>query len=122
MEIKVRGRLGNDPELKTVGADNLELVTFSLAHTPRSKQNGQWVDGETTWYRVAKFGKGAEAIAQIVKKGDEVLVIGTLKMNNYTDKNGVTKLQMEITASEIGVVPRINKAKPQATEGWENSW
>lgn len=122
MEIKVRGRLGNDPELKTVGADNLQLVTFSLAHTPRSKQNGQWVDGETAWYRVAKFGKGAEAIAEQVKKGDEVLVIGTLKMNNYTDKNGVTKLQMEITASEIGVVPRIKTNKQQATEGWENPW
>ena len=122
MEIRVRGRLGNDPELKTVGADNLQLVTFSLAHTPRSKQNGQWVDGETAWYRVAKFGKGAEAIAEQVKKGDEVLVIGTLKMNNYTDKNGVTKLQMEISASEIGIVPRIRKDKPQATEGWENPW
>lgn len=122
MEIRVRGRLGNDPELKTVGADNLELVTFSLAHTPRSKQNGQWVDGETNWYRVAKFGRGAEAIANTVKKGDEVIVIGTLKMNNYTDKNGVTKLQMEITASELGVVPRAEKNKQTNTGGWEQPW
>ena len=121
MEIKVRGRLGNDPELKTVGADNIPAVVFSLAHTPRSKKNGQWVDGETNWYRVVRFGVSAEAIAQTVKKGDEVIVIGTLKMNNYTDKNGVAKTQMEITASELGVVPRIAKAKT-STEGWEQPW
>ena len=123
MEIRVRGRLGNDPELKKVGADNLELVTFSLAHTPRSKQNGQWVDGETNWYRVVKFGKGAEAIAQTVKKGDEVIVIGTMKLNNYTDKNGVTKTQMEISASELGIVPKIAKSNTQSNNGgWEQPW
>lgn len=109
MEIRVRGRLGKDPELKTVGADNLQMVSFSLAHTPRSKKNGEWVDGDTTWYRVVRFGTGAEAIAQSITKGDEVLVIGTLKMNNYTDKNGEAKSQLEITASEVGIVPKAAK-------------
>lgn len=122
MEIRVRGRLGNDPELKTVGADNLELVSFSLAHTPRSKKNGEWVDGETNWYRVIKFGKGAETYAQTLRKGDEVIVIGTLKMNNYTDKNGVEKSQMEITVSELGVVPKIAKNKTQVNDGGLEPW
>lgn len=119
MEVKVRGRLGNDPELKSVGADNLQLVSFSLAYTPRSKKNGEWVDGETNWYRVIKFGQGAEAIAQTIKKGDEVIVIGSMKMNSYTDKNGVTKNQMEITASELGVVPKIAKNKTTNNGGLE---
>lgn len=121
MEIRVRGRLGNDPELKTVGADNLQLATFSLAHTPRAKKNGEWQDGETTWYRVTRFGLGAEAIAQQVHKGDEVLVIGTLKMNTYTDKNGVEKTQFEITASDIGVIPKIARKQTQPTNqgGWD---
>ena len=123
MEIRVRGRLGNDPELKTVGADNLELVTFSLAHTPRSKKNGEWVDGDTNWYRVIKFGKQAETLAQTLKKGDEVIVIGTLKLNNYTDKNGVEKSQMEITVSELGVVPKMAKNKTHNNDGgWEQPW
>lgn len=122
MEIRVRGRLGNDPELKTVGADNLSLASFSLAHTPRSKKNGEWVDGDTNWYRVVKFGAMAEALAQTVKKGDEVIVIGTLKLNNYTDKNGVEKSQMEITASEIGVVPKIARNKSHSNNGGQEPW
>jgi len=124
MEIRVRGRLGNDPELKVVGAESTPLVTFSLAHTPRSKKNGEWVDGETAWYRVAKFGLSAEPVAETLKKGDEVLVIGSLKMNTYTDKNGAEKTQLEITASEIGVIPKVTRNKPQTTkqEGWDNGW
>ncbi len=123
MEIRVRGRLGNDPELKTVTADNLPLVTFNLAYTPRSKQNGQWVDGETNWYRVAKFGKQAEVLAQTLKKGDEIIVIGTLKMSNYTDKNGVAKTQLDINASEVGIVPRLTKTMAQHDNaGWEQPW
>jgi single-strand DNA-binding protein len=123
MEVRVRGRLGQDPELKTVTADNLPLVTFSLAYTPRSKKNGEWVDGETNWYRVVKFGRGAEAIADGIKKGDEVIVIGTMKMNNYTDKSGVAKSVMEINASEIGIIPRASKTTTQPkNEGWEQPW
>jgi len=121
MEIRVRGRLGNDPELKTV-ADNLQLASFSLAHTMRTKKNGEWVDGDTTWYRVVRFGTQAEAIAQNVRKGEEVIVIGTLKMNTYTDKNGIEKTQMEITASEIGVVPKVIKTKPQPNNGGQEPW
>lgn len=121
MEIKVRGRLGNDPELKTVGPDNTEIVTFSLAHTARHRKNGEWQDGETTWYRVARFGTSAQAILENLHKGDEVLVIGALKMNTYTDKAGATKTQMEITASDVAIVPKAKK-KETKTEGWDTGW
>lgn len=127
MEIRVRGRLGNDPESKTVGADNIPVAVFSLAHTPRSKKNGQWIDGDTQWFQVAYFGKRADALAKAAKKGDEVIVIGTLKMNKYTDRNGVEKSGMEITASEIGLVPKAEK--PQGPTGynpnqggWDTQW
>lgn len=123
MEIKVRGRLGNDPETKKVGADNLIVTVFSLAHTPRSKKNGEWVDGDTQWFQVAYFGKRAEALGKATKKGDEVIVIGTLKMNKYTDRNGVEKSGMEITASEIGLVPKVERAQQtQSQGGWDTTW
>lgn len=122
MEIKVRGRLGNDPELKTVGAEKISVTVFSLAHTPRSKKNGEWVDGDTQWFQVAHFGKRAEALAKAAKKGDEVIVIGTLKMTKYTDRNGVEKSGMEITANEIGLVPKVERQLAGTQGGWEQPW
>lgn len=122
MEIKVRGRLGNDPEVKTVGAENLPVVTFSLAHTPRSKKNGEWVDGDTQWFRVSMFGKRAQALGQTAKKGDEVLVLGTLKMNQYTDANGQARGGWEISATDIGLIPKIARTELPTKSAWDSGW
>ena len=116
MEIKVKGRVGNDPELKFVTQDQLPLVTFNLAYTPRSRKGNEWVDGETMWFRVAHFGKKAEAIVDAIKKGDEVLVIGAIRQNTYQGKDGSEKTSLEINATEIALVPRLQKTTQRPTQ------
>ena len=115
MEIRVKGRVGNDPEIKFVTQDQLPLVTFSIAYTPRNKKGGEWVDGETMWFKVAMFGKKAEAIADSIKKGDEVLVLGSVKQSTFQGRDGVEKTALEITASEVALVPRLQKESGRAT-------
>lgn len=126
MEIKVKGRAGTDPELKFVTQQQLPLVTFNLAHTPRTKKGNEWVEGETMWFRVAMFGSKAEAIVDAVKKGDEVLVIGALRQSTYQAKDGSNKSSLEINATEIAIVPRVQKtaARPAAAAepGWDQGW
>jgi single-strand DNA-binding protein len=115
MEIRVKGRVGNDPEIKFVTQDQLPLVTFSIAYTPRNKKGGEWVDGETMWFKVALFGKKAEAIADSIKKGDEVLVLGSVKQSTFQGRDGVEKTALEITASEVALVPRLQKDSGRGT-------
>ena len=115
MEIKVKGRVGSDPEIKFVTQDQLPLVTFSIAYTPRNKKGGEWVDGETMWFKVAMFGKKAEAIADSIKKGDEVLVLGSVKQTTFQGRDGSEKTALEITASEVALVPRLQKDSGRAT-------
>lgn len=117
MEIKVRGRLGNDPELKQSN-NGTNYCTFSLAHTPRKKINNEWVDGETQWYRVVMFDKKADQAATLTK-GDDVLVFGTVKLTSYTAKDGTEKHQLEITGAEI--YKAIKATKPQE-QAWEHGW
>lgn len=117
--IIVKGNVGNDPELKFVKTANgdLALTTFSLAHTTKSKKNGEWVDGETTWYRVTVWGEKGEALIDNLEKGDKVLVSGTLKQTSYEAKDGTTKSSLEINVEEIGLVfgrkPRRQKDEPR---------
>lgn len=126
MEIKVKGRAGTDPELKFVTQQQLALATFNLAYTPRTKKGNEWVEGETMWFKVAMFGSKAEAIADAVKKGDELLVVGALRQNTYQAKDGSTKTALEINANEIAIVPRLQKtaARPAAAPepGWDQGW
>lgn len=122
MEIRVKGRVGSDPEIKFVTSDQLPLATFSVAYTPRTRKGSEWVEGETMWFRVAHFGKKAEAIADSIKKGDEVLIIGTLKQSAYKGRDGVEKTALEITASEIAVVPQMQKSKPKVVKEDDFGW
>jgi single-strand DNA-binding protein len=126
MEIKVKGRVGSDPEIKFVTQEQLPLATFSLAYTPRNRKGSEWVDGETMWFKVAIFGKKAEAIADSIKKGDEVLVLGSVKQATFQGRDGSEKTALEITASEVALVPRLQKGAPrtQAAQGqaYEPGW
>ena len=112
MHISVKGNLGSDPDLK-FSKNNTAYCNFSLAYTPRKQINGEWQDGEVTWFRVIAFGTKAEAIADTFRKGDSVLVVGDLEQKTYTDKEGNEKTSMEIAAKEVGLVPRLGKPKTQ---------
>ena len=114
MNITVKGNVGSDPELK-FSKSNTAYVTFSVAYTPRTKDGDNWVDGETIWFRVVQFGVKAEATTDMIKKGDAVLVHGAMKQSTYKDKEGKEKTSLEITATDVGVVPRMVRGK-QSTE------
>lgn len=107
-QITIQGNLGNDPEIKFTNDE--AVTTFSLAHTPRSKKNGVWTDGETMWFRVSLWNFRAEAAVDSLKKGDRVLVIGKFNYAQYTDKEGNPKSSLEITAQEFALMPRVPKA------------
>ena len=112
MNINVKGNLGSDPDLK-FSKNNTAYCNFSLAYTPRKQVNGEWQDGETMWFKVVAFGAKAEAIADNFKKGDSVVVVGEMAQSTYTDKEGNEKTSMEITAREVGLVPKLGKPKAQ---------
>jgi len=112
MNINVKGNLGSDPDLK-FSKNNTAYCNFSLAYTPRKQVNGEWQDGETIWFKVVAFGTKAEAIADTFRKGDSVLVVGEMAQSTYTDKEGNEKVSMEITAKEVGLIPKLGKPKTQ---------
>ena len=119
-EITVTGNLGKDVELK-FSKTNVALAKFSIGHTPRVQQDGQWQDGETMWFRVTAFGSKAEAVADTLKQGDAVMVTGSLKQTTYTDKEGKERTSLEIAANEVAIVvknPARTQKKDEDTPPW----
>lgn len=103
-QITIEGNLGSDPELKAIKDETLS--TFSLAHTPRKKVNGQWEDGETLWFQVTLWNSKSDLAQDSLKKGDKVIVIGTLSQSNFVNKAGEAKSSLEINANSFSIVPR----------------
>lgn len=80
--IVVKGRLTRDPELKYVTTANGEkaVCNFSVA------ADNPFSEG-ATFFNCQAWGKTAEAINKFMKKGNMILVNGSMQASNY-EKEG----------------------------------
>ena len=83
--VVVIGRLVRDPELKYVGS-GAPVCNFAVATSRRwTRDDGQKVE-ETTFLDVTAWRRLGEICKQFLKKGREVLVMGSLRQSRWTDK------------------------------------
>jgi single-strand DNA-binding protein len=124
-QIEVIGNAGSDAELKFIKGAKGEfaVANFSLAESPREYKNGEWVTGETIWWKVSATGVTAEALADVSLKGVTLIVKGDLKQFEYTGRDGVTKQGFEIRAKTIGqVLNGKRKTAPATQSGGDDAW
>lgn len=100
-EVVFAGYVGNDAEVRTTQGGN-EGVNFRLCHTRKQKTG---VD-ESTWVNVQVYGPWA-ADAKLIRKGDNVLVKGTLRITSYKDKAGVEKTFVSIMAFNVAKLDKL---------------
>lgn len=108
-DISFQGNTTADPELKFVPSGQA-VLNFSVAENHRKNNNGEWVDDGTTFYRVAVWGPKAETLADHMRKGDRVLVVGRFRGGEFDGKNGPVKTY-EVTANYVGVVPKRDQGQ-----------
>ena len=118
---EIRGNLGADPELK-VTPNGKTVCNFSVGCTPRLEKDGQWVDGETTWVRVAIWDKEAEIAIDVLHKGTLVDIKGVVTNRKYTDKEGVEKTSLELSARKWAIVQTRKSVTVKESESspWGN--
>ena len=95
------GNVGNSPEIKYLQS-GVAVCSFSVA------VNEFWYDKGTnekrdkiTWYRVSCWQKMAETANQYVHKGMQIMIVGTVSVNAYTNNAGEAAASLELTAREI---------------------
>lgn len=89
--ITLTGRLTADPEIRTVGEQNLNVANFTLANNDSDKAEGEFYD-------VCCWDKLAEFAGNYLKKGNKIIVNGTFSNEKYTDKEGKPRVKFRITA------------------------
>ena len=107
------GKLAKDAEIKTSGTG----TTFAVLAIPYNYRDRD--EQKTDWYKVLVFGKGAEACNGMVK-GTQVLVMGTLKLEEYNGKHTLSMItsEVEIISPASGgssVPPKPIPARPKPT-------
>src|SRR2546421_1984623 len=91
------GNAGRAPEVRTT-ADGTTIASFSLAVSTWSREEAK---GGPIWLRIVAFGKRADTVEKMVKKGSLILVAGRLSLRDYTTKDGKEKTAIEIIAQTI---------------------
>ena len=97
-KITIVGRLGKDPEPIGSGA------RFTVATKDRVKNDkGEWEDRDTSWWTIKAWKTlGQQALATL-KKGQEVIIVGTIYQESWKDSNGNARTSYEVTAESIAI-------------------
>ena len=120
--ITVLGRVGSIPE--AIGSNGLR---FRLATNDRRKneETGKWEDRNTSWWTVKAWRTLAEQASSILKKGQEVIIMGTILETNWTDSAGQKRTSYEINADSIAVTMHSlskNNANVSSSVDSEDPW
>lgn len=114
-KIFVVGYLGRDPELRYT-PDGTPVCNFSVATTERRKDRNGEMQDVTTWFRVNVWRRQAEVASQYLKKGRQVYVEGRLSQSEYQDREGQTKVSLEINASDLHFIGSRGDESSEFTE------
>lgn len=99
-KVTILGNLGEDPSLRfgqNGGAVLNMRVAVNTSYVDKDKQRKERVD----WYSLVVFGKRAEGLSKILRKGSQVFAEGDLRTRSYDDKEGVKRTVTEIHPREI---------------------
>lgn len=95
-QFTIVGNVGRDPNMKYT-PNGAAVCDFSVAVTRRFGSGDQRQE-KTLWVRVTCWNKLAEVANQYVRKGTQLLVVGTIDLNVYTDKNNQPAGSIELRA------------------------
>lgn len=107
-KITAIGNLTSDADFQITSNGNARC-RIRIACNERKKVDGEWTDSEPTFIDVTMWRGQAEAAGEL-RKGEQVMVTGKLKVRNYEDKNGKKATAVEIECEDIAKVIKPLKA------------
>ena len=95
------GNVGRDPQLRYTQS-GIPVCDFSVAVTRRiGRRDDPDRTEKTTWFRVTCWRQQAEIASQYVRKGTQIMVVGTIEASAYTDRSGQPAASLDLTADNF---------------------
>jgi single-strand DNA-binding protein len=104
------GNLVDDPELRFTNT-GIAVTNLRVAVTQRVQQDGQWRDGETSFFKVNVWRGQAEHLTDSLAKGDRVMVVGRMRQRSWETPEGDKRSVTELEADEVGASLKWATAK-----------
>lgn len=109
-QLTIAGRIGKDAEIRST-RDGTQVCGFTVAVSGRKK------DDPATWFSVSIFGKRGEALAQYLRKGTAVTIVGDLTARTFEGRDGQTRIDLGVVASEVTLLGGGQRDEQRDAEG-----
>jgi single-strand DNA-binding protein len=126
MEIRImnivllKGNLARDPELRLVGSGDKQtsVVNFTVATSREYTKNNGEKDKITSFINCEAWDSGAEVIGESFKKGDLVLIEGSLR-NDSWEKDGVKHNTLKVRVNNFSKITKLSRTTSKASDSKE---
>lgn len=98
-QIFIMGRLARDPEVRHTQS-GVTVCSFTLA-VDRDIKDKQTGERKTDWIPVTAWRGTAELISRYLHKGDSIVVVGRLEIQEWTDKQGNKRTTPNVSAENV---------------------
>ena len=95
----IMGRLARDPEVRHTQS-GVTVCSFTLA-VDRDIKDKQTGERKTDWIPVTAWRGTAELISRYLHKGDSIVVVGRLEIQEWTDKQGNKRTTPNVSAENV---------------------
>lgn len=106
-QLMLIGNLGGDAEVRAV--NDKQVISFRLATSESWKDKNGQKQTRTEWHQCSYFVSDSK-IAQYLKKGNLLTVLGKIRTREYEDKNGQKQTVKEVIVDELKLMPNNDKS------------
>jgi single-strand DNA-binding protein len=109
-KVQLIGNLGFDPEVREI-AKGRKVARISVATNDRFKNaEGEKVTN-TQWHTVVAWGRTAEMVERLLRKGTQIALEGKLVHRSYEGRDGQKRYVTEIVLSDFQLLaPKTQQA------------
>lgn len=81
-----------------------KTLSFRVGWTPRAlnRSTGEWADMPSSFASVTCYRKVAEHASLCLRRGDAIVLKGTVRVREYADQAGVRRNSVDVTAEFLG--------------------
>lgn len=97
--VELRGRVGHDPKVFSVG--DAQVARFSLATNEAFRGKSGELREETTWHNISAWAGRNIMDFKEIRKGSFVSLVGRLRNIKYTGNDGTERSLVEVVAGRL---------------------
>lgn len=110
------GRLVRDPECRYTESTGKAVTKFAIAIDRKAQQGAE---KQADFINCVAFDKRAETVANYFRKGQRIGVEGSLRVSNYTDKQGNKRTAVDVWVNNFEFIEKKEQSSDNGS-GFES--